>query len=189
MSDFYDDYDDPFGLKESEPDEDPEFKLVDIIGVDRVLHRIKKLRHRSADVDSFAREKISRVKKWASAEEEKIQEKIIFLETQIFTFLKQKEELGEETIVRTDEGSVFLKSGTPKVLWMDEEKIIEYLRNSGHEDLIETKYSINKNEIKNAFSPDPEIGKLVSTEGEAVDGVVVEPGEEKVIVKFNKRDD
>ncbi len=149
----------------------------DLLKADYAIERIGKLKQEIENAKDFMRRKVETTKQWYADRERKLSQQIEWYEGQLRDFILANRDATGDNRISTEAGRAYLRSSSPQINW-DDEQVVEYLESAGHGDLI--RKAPDKTAIKKRFKI---VGdKLVSDDGEVLEGVEVEQDTGEILV-------
>jgi len=165
-------------------DSDP-FKVTNNSSASWTLKMLTSLNKQLDEVQKTADKERANIQEWEDNEKERIETSISYFESLIEKYYSKKlKEEGEDFKINTPHGKVSTRKGRDKWKYNDEQKIVDWLKENKYHDFYKIQEKLKKREFKQNFEVVE--GKVVDTNtGEIVDGVEVEDGEVKMIIKLN----
>ena len=152
--------------------------------INSYLKELKKLDDELEMQEESIELEITRLQNWLDNEKDRIAKEKEFYERELETAIKLKREEDPKYIIRSPYGQVSTRKQRPKFKY-DDLELLNWAKNN-REDLVEveTVEKVNKNEIKKLGQVYD--GKLVTEDGEVIEGVEVEEREEVVTIKLGE---
>lgn len=166
-----------FDIPEKEQKE--RFKVEDLQSADWCLRKIRAGEQKKKEMQEFANAEIERIQMWLKNETAKIDDSQEFFKGLLSEYLYEQRKVDPKFKISTPNGTVSTRKKQPKWAY-DEAKLLEFLKQNGKYQYIRIKEEINKAELKKNVKAVN--GKVVTEEGEIVEGITVtEQGEELVV--------
>ena len=152
--------------------------------INSYLKELKKLETEYKEQEESINEEIQRLENWLQNEKVRIDKEKEFYQRELETAIKLKREEDPKYIIRSPYGQVSTRKQRPKFKY-DDLELLNWAKNN-REDLVkvETVEKVNKNEIKKLGQVYD--GKLVTEDGEVIEGVEVEERDEVVTIKLGE---
>ena len=166
------DFDEALSMPEEEKER---FKVKDNEGADWCLRKIKALKTQQDENTGLAQKEIDRIKTWEKAENEKLQNNIAFFEGLLLEYhLPIYQADDKKKTISLPNGKLKMRKQQPNFI-RDDEKLVEYLKNTGQSDLVEVIEKPKWGEFKKNLEVS-EDGSIVADKGtgELVDCIKAE---------------
>ena len=170
--------------EKAEQEKQDEFVIDDDHKANWALKKIRQMKNKIAEKEEFAQKEIDEIKIWLEEETGKLEDSIEYFESMLTEYaMKMKQEDEDLKTHKLPAGDLKFRKQRPK--WnYDNKSLMEYLEESGKEDLIRVKRSPDKNKLKKQVEV---VGnKVVDAEtGEIIEGIEVQERGESFKVKVN----
>ena len=151
-------------LREDQLKEDIEqgFIINDIHKATWALKKIKAIEEKQQQLKQIKDYEIESIEKWFNKEVEEINRDKISLEALLQAYYLENKKLDKKFKLSTPYGSVGMRK-SKKWHYQDEEKLINYLKDSNNSELIRVKEELDKAKIKSVFKDgiNPETGEIL----------------------------
>lgn len=133
-------------------------------------------------MDKLVESEKYRIESYRQREHEKLQRDEEYFRSLISEYAAEKRSHDPKfKTEKTPYGSITFKKQQPK--WnYDDQTLVTWLRENGHEELVRTKFEPVKTDLKKMFSVNS-AGLVVSPDGEVVEGVMVEIRGDELVIK------
>ncbi len=165
-------------LDQEEQVENEAFEIKDDQQANWALRKIKQLKKEKENNISIAEAEISKIEAWLQAVNGDAQGSIDYFQGLLAKYAMSKREINPDfKSTKLPNGAIRFKKQQPKWSY-DDKKLVESLKQSGHDDLIRVKEEPNKTAVKKLFVVND--GKAIDpATGEVIEGVTVEEREDK----------
>lgn len=176
----YDEIDGFMRDNDNDEDEEKSFEVHDLSSANWCLRKISVLDKQEAEMIELAEAEMLRIKGWLESKKKNIAYSKSKFENLLTTYLLKKRQDDKKFRVDTPYGSVGTRK--PSIKWhYDDDKLVNWLKGSELNDYIRVKEEANKAGIKKDFNVVG--GRVVSSDGEIVEGIIIEELGEKVVIK------
>ena len=170
--------------EKAEQEKQDEFVIDDDHKANWAFKKIRQMKKKVAEKEEFAQKEIDEIKKWLEEETGKLEDSIEYFESMLTEYaMKMKEKDKDLKTHKLPAGNLQFRKRRPK--WnYDNEALMDYLEESGKEDLIRVKRSPDKRRLKKKVKVAG--NKVVDAEtGEIIEGIEVQERGESFKVKVN----
>lgn len=150
------------------------------------LKKIRKLEEEKAKNKDFAEQEIAEIKEWLAAENKTLDNKIDFFEALLTEYALNLKEKDEEFKTKSlPAGKLQFRKQRAKWKY-DQEQLLASVKEMGLDELVKTKQSVNKRELKKKI--EVKDGKAINAvTGEIIEGIQVINRGEKFKININER--
>ena len=165
---------------EAAGDSKEKFRINDLGAANWAFRKIKAMQQKISENKALAEAEQIRISNWLNSQTKKDENTIAFFESLLIDYFHSEREKDRRFKLSTPYGKVSAAKKT-NWLWNDDSKIIiKSLKDAGLDDYIRVKEEPKKQDIKgaeNVLFIVTDIGTLVTTDGEVINGVMIEKGE------------
>lgn len=159
------------------------FKITDLSSLNWAFRKLTTLGKSHAEEFMVAQEELTRIQDWFKKQDESYQTSRQFLEGLIGEYAGQQRVIDPKWRQKTPYGLVSFRKQQPKWDYGDEEALVDYMESNGLENMVQTKKTPIKGELKKTLYVHD--GKAVNTlTGEIVPEITVTDQEETVTIKL-----
>lgn len=165
-------------------EQEDNFEVDDDHKANWALKKIRQLKKKKQKNEKFAEKEISEIKEWLDEENGKLDNHIEYIEGLLTEYaMKLKEQDEDFKTKNLPAGKMQFRKQRPKWKY-DDEKLVNFLKDVGKNELIRVKESVDKRELKKQVEVAGK--KVVDAEtGEILEGVEVKERGEKFKIKVN----
>ncbi|PZM62576.1 host-nuclease inhibitor Gam family protein [Paenibacillus dendritiformis] len=169
-------------IEAQEEEERQRFRVTDLESLNWVFRKLAAIEAKRSDVNALADAEVGRIEAYRQRELDKLQSDDEYFRGLIGEYAAaRREDDPKFKSEKTPYGSVVFKKQQPK--WnYDDSKLVQWLEQNERSELIRTKKEPVKTEIKKAFTV-TENGAVVDSDGQIVDGVMVETRGDELVIK------
>lgn len=168
-----------------EKENDDRFKVTDTSSANWVLRKLRAVNEKIREVEKTAEEEIYYIERWKEKELDNLDRSVKYFEGLLEEFFQENRKEDPKFKFKSPYGYISSRKQRPKWNYLDEEKIIQYLKESGKENLIRIKEDINKKDFKDFVEV---VGENVINKetGEVIPAIKIEEREDKTIIKVEE---
>lgn len=165
-------------LDQQEQVENEAFEIKDDQQANWALRKIKQYKEQQKENIALAEAEISKIEEWLQAANGEAQGSIDYFQGLLAKYaMKKREEEPDFKSMKLPNGAIRFKKQQPKWKY-DEKKLVESLKQAGHDELIRVKEEPNKTAVKKMFVVND--GKVIDpATGEVIEGAEVEEREDR----------
>lgn len=165
-------------LDDQEQTENEAFEVINVETANWALRKIKQYQEKQKENNALAEAEIEKIELWLKTVNEQAQNSIDYFQGLLAEYaVKQRDNDPSFKSQKLPNGAIRFRKQQPKFNY-DDEKLLNYLKQSGETDLINVKETPNKAAVKKLFNVNGD--KLINVgTGEIVEGVTVEEREDK----------
>lgn len=157
------------------------FYIKDLESADWAMKKIQENNRLADERIQYAKDEIEKSKAFIKKEEEARDRSNFYLQGLLAIYMQERKAEDPKFKIKTPTGTVSTRKSTK---WnYEDDLLLEFLKANKMNDYIRVKEEVNKNDFKKAVKI-TDSGKVVTQDGELVEGVSVEKSED-INIKFN----
>ena len=165
---------------ENERETKKPFQITNIDSCNWAFRKLAVVQLKEDDIRMTAENEINRITQWKNKELEKLQNEREFFEGLLQEYFLREKAVDPKFKINTPYGKVSSRKQQPEYKY-DVDKFIEWAKDNNHDNLIRTRYEVDKAKTKKSFVISGD--KLVDVDtGEIVEGVTVVLREDTISV-------